>query len=330
MNKETFLSELRGYLQILEDQEQEDILEEYAQHIDIKIQKGQSEEEAIRDFGSVKELAEGILAAYHVKPGFPEENRGNRLPELTKETAAEGKRLLERTGRFLKRKCGACSKRIGRSFRWIRRKCRSFASWIRRLLSGKKVRNREEKGRRNEEGMDMGTAGMERNEGALSLEGQRESRQKAQVQGDGFWKNLSSGMGAVWKGLIKGTVICWNAGMAVCIWSLRLFWNLAWLMAALMFGALAVLAMAGLGMLLVLQFQGYPLVGTMLLTLGGVLIFGTLSCGAFSLLIRRNPQGDFGGQKPGKDAEEPEETADSKEIEQPEKTKEDLKEACHE
>ena len=137
-------------------------------------------------------------------------------------------------------------------------------------------------------------------------------------------------MGAVWKGLIKGTVICWNAGMAVCIWSLRLFWNLAWLMAALMFGALAVLAMAGLGMLLVLQFQGYPLVGTMLLTLGGVLIFGTLSCGAFSLLIRRNPQGDFGGQKPGKDAEEPEETADSKEIEQPEKTKEDLKEACHE
>ena len=54
MNKETFLSELRGYLQILEDQEQEDILEEYAQHIDIKIQKGQSEEEAIRDFGSVR------------------------------------------------------------------------------------------------------------------------------------------------------------------------------------------------------------------------------------------------------------------------------------
>ncbi|MCI9306268.1 MAG: DUF1700 domain-containing protein, partial [Lachnospiraceae bacterium] len=36
MNKETFLEELRGYLRILEDQEQEDILEEYAQHIDMK------------------------------------------------------------------------------------------------------------------------------------------------------------------------------------------------------------------------------------------------------------------------------------------------------
>ena len=29
MSKETFLEELRGYLEILEDQEQQDILEEY-------------------------------------------------------------------------------------------------------------------------------------------------------------------------------------------------------------------------------------------------------------------------------------------------------------
>ena len=39
MNKEMFLEELRGYLQILEDQEQDDIIEEYAQHIDMKLQK---------------------------------------------------------------------------------------------------------------------------------------------------------------------------------------------------------------------------------------------------------------------------------------------------
>ena len=65
MSKERFLSELREYLSILEDQEQEDILAEYAQHIDMKMLKGLSEEEAIRDFGSVKELAAEILAAYH-------------------------------------------------------------------------------------------------------------------------------------------------------------------------------------------------------------------------------------------------------------------------
>ncbi|MBD5450204.1 MAG: DUF1700 domain-containing protein, partial [Lachnospiraceae bacterium] len=60
MNKEKFLSELREYLSILENQEQEDILAEYAQHIDMKIQKGLSEEEAIRDFGAVEELAAEI------------------------------------------------------------------------------------------------------------------------------------------------------------------------------------------------------------------------------------------------------------------------------
>ena len=63
MNKETFLEELRGYLRILEDQEQDDILEEYAQHIDMKLQKGLGEEEAISDFGPVKKLAAEILEA---------------------------------------------------------------------------------------------------------------------------------------------------------------------------------------------------------------------------------------------------------------------------
>ena len=70
MKKEAFLQELREYLQILEDQEQQDILDEYAQHIDMKLQKGLSEEEAIRDFGSVQELAGEILEAFHVKPNY--------------------------------------------------------------------------------------------------------------------------------------------------------------------------------------------------------------------------------------------------------------------
>ena len=68
MNKEKFLMELRAHLSILENQEQEDILAEYAQHIDMKMQKGLSEEEAIRDFGPMQDLAAEILEAYHVKP----------------------------------------------------------------------------------------------------------------------------------------------------------------------------------------------------------------------------------------------------------------------
>lgn len=49
MNKDEFLNELKSYLSILEDEEQADILEEYTQHIDMKISTGLSEAEAIRD-----------------------------------------------------------------------------------------------------------------------------------------------------------------------------------------------------------------------------------------------------------------------------------------
>ena len=61
MSKEAFLTELAGHLKVLEEREQQDILDEYAQHIDMKIQNGMSEEEAIGDFGPVKELAAEIL-----------------------------------------------------------------------------------------------------------------------------------------------------------------------------------------------------------------------------------------------------------------------------
>lgn len=65
MNKEGFLKELESHLRVLDDKEQQDILDEYAQHIDLKMKSGLSEEEAIRDFGNIGELAADILEAYH-------------------------------------------------------------------------------------------------------------------------------------------------------------------------------------------------------------------------------------------------------------------------
>lgn len=49
MNKEGFLKELRDHLRVLDEREQEDIIDEYAQHIDLKMKSGLSEEEAISD-----------------------------------------------------------------------------------------------------------------------------------------------------------------------------------------------------------------------------------------------------------------------------------------
>lgn len=67
MDKRAFLKELGNYLDILEEQEQQDILNEYSQHIEMKMQKGMSEEEAIEDFGDLEVLAGDILSAYHIK-----------------------------------------------------------------------------------------------------------------------------------------------------------------------------------------------------------------------------------------------------------------------
>ena len=56
MNKESFLKGLSERLQVLNEQERQDLLEEYEQHIDLKIENGLSEEEAVRDFGTPEQL----------------------------------------------------------------------------------------------------------------------------------------------------------------------------------------------------------------------------------------------------------------------------------
>ncbi len=70
MTKNEFLSHLEKRLSVLKQQERLDILAEYSQHIDIKIESGLSEEEAIKDFGDVDELADEILDAYNVNPNY--------------------------------------------------------------------------------------------------------------------------------------------------------------------------------------------------------------------------------------------------------------------
>lgn len=85
MKKQEFLNELRTYLNVLQDEEQEDIIDEYSQHIEMKIENGLSEEEAIKDFGSIRELAGEILEAYHVKLGDEKEGKKKSRKKSLKE-----------------------------------------------------------------------------------------------------------------------------------------------------------------------------------------------------------------------------------------------------
>lgn len=87
MNKHDFLRELKRNVAMLEDAEQNDIINEYSQHIDMKVQGGMSEEEAIADFGSIDELVEEILAAYHVKAPEKEATAAQSFVDGSKKAA---------------------------------------------------------------------------------------------------------------------------------------------------------------------------------------------------------------------------------------------------
>ena len=101
MNKQEFLNELQSRIRILEEAEQQDILAEYAQHIDLRTAGGLSEEEAIRDFGNPEELAAEILEAYHVDPARVETPPSQPLAGVSsglKRTAGRCRRCLGRIG----------------------------------------------------------------------------------------------------------------------------------------------------------------------------------------------------------------------------------------
>ena len=102
MNKKEFLEELGGYLAILDEKEQQDILEEYSQHIDMKIENGLSEEDAIRDFGHIGELAGEILEAYHVNPEYKGAG-ALKVKKGTKAAAKKGKQLLYTVSGFFRK-----------------------------------------------------------------------------------------------------------------------------------------------------------------------------------------------------------------------------------
>lgn len=85
MTKQEFIHKLQKDLAVLEESEIKDIVEEYEQHIDMKMKDGMSEENAIQDFGDMDELIGGILEAYHVKADYAG-NKNSQDFDKVKET----------------------------------------------------------------------------------------------------------------------------------------------------------------------------------------------------------------------------------------------------
>jgi len=79
--KNKFLKELEKKLSVLSLEEKEDIIDEYSDIIDEKIKHGKTEEEAIKEFGDVSELAKEILKAYKINPDYKEESSTKKIIE---------------------------------------------------------------------------------------------------------------------------------------------------------------------------------------------------------------------------------------------------------
>lgn len=90
MNKKEFLNKLEKALTILNEKERKDIIDEYKDTIEEKVKHGQTEEEAVEDFGNIDELVSGILDAYKIDPDY--NHKEGNLSKFTE----EGERLIKK------------------------------------------------------------------------------------------------------------------------------------------------------------------------------------------------------------------------------------------
>lgn len=289
MSKEAFLTELAGHLKVLEEREQQDILDEYAQHIDMKIQNGMSEEEAIGDFGPVKELAAEILEAYHVNPEYGDSSRRGKIDfESAASTAEQG---IRSAGGFLKK----AGKKLGQ---WISEVCAWIGKPFHRKSMGKPVEQPE--GAESTVGQETAadSAASEKSTAgygpAASRKAYTGSEQGILGKFIGFCRDILNGCGRLIgsaarilrKLLVWILHICWD----LLRWGVRLCWNLFWFCGAICLALGTIAAIFCFGALLILCFQGYPLIGVTLMSLGGLLCGGALTCAAWGLIRRKKTE----------------------------------------
>lgn len=94
MNKRKFLKELEKRLEILTKTEKEDIINEYRDIIEEKVKHGKTEEEAVKEFGSINELSKEILSAYKINPEYQEDDEPIDIMGTTENLIKKGAKKL--------------------------------------------------------------------------------------------------------------------------------------------------------------------------------------------------------------------------------------------
>lgn len=236
MKKEEFLTKLRKNLSVLEEKEIQDIVEEYEQHIDMKMQGGLSEEAAIQDFGDLKELTAGILEAYHVKADYNTEKKNIDFEKVKEES----KKATEKATNALGRGADALGKGAGAAGRWSVRQTKKMWSTVKKPF----IRMRE----------SLRTG-------------------KKNAGGQGFF-------GKLWFLTLSFFGMMWR----FFAWCIRMCWNLWWCSVGIISGLFILDYIFLFGLFIVLLAMGYPLIGVIMVTVGGLMVSAAVAIFSFALL----------------------------------------------
>lgn len=269
MTKTEFLTHLDKRLQVLKQKEREDILGEYAQHIELKMENGLSEEEAIRDFGDLEELTDEILDAYNVDPSYGRENQkpsAEKLEALGKSAGALGKK----TGKLCKQAGNGLASLGGSMGNAVCRLAAACKAGFLRLIHWRPVKH----GNPSEDGAGerKRSPGKQLFSGWFKREGTDEIRERRSTT---MWTWMCHAGNRLAR-LIGGLVfICWR----LCV---------LMFLAPFAFGSGC--AVIGLGVLLVLVALGYPLIGVTIMTVGALLCGVTMVWFVWGLIFGKKEE----------------------------------------
>jgi len=308
MDKKTFLEELRKSLRVLKEEELQDIIGEYEQHIDIKVQKGLTVEQAIADFGNIKELAAEILEAYHVRAEFSfseESNSANNLENkhsdanedrsAVSENASAGDSSKPESDDAAKTNILKDSAKLFcLGSKWILAKLRrgltmiwSIIVWcggqmVRPMHWGKGWFNKKKEERIQKMSQDSsGNQNMHTENEEIPRSGNTHTSKSTGDQVNGFLRQtirrVTNMLHITFHWILEFTIFC-----------LRIFWNCFAIGTALFIGALGLCCLFLTGVLGVLLFQGYPLTGLTVGCVGIVLCLFAGAALAWTLIWHKN------------------------------------------
>lgn len=281
MNKEEFITQLKKSISILDDSEQQYFVEEYTQHIDMKMSQGMSEEDAVKEMGPVEELSKEILESYHVKINALEDQKAksvdykkffgkikNQADKIYGKMAAGCKKIASGTKKFLTAFVDLCRKPFKRSH------------------------NENITEDTSESAGSAESTGSAESAGALAgvVDPASGGMAPTERKPGGFFGGIGRmirgffrGIKELVKGCFKGMI--WLAGKCVYIalWGLLIMWNAFCIGAGIIGIFFTAVFVFLVGLFLVMLTQGYPTAGFTLSALGASVSTGSLVAGCFIL-----------------------------------------------